>query len=250
MIHKNLSPQVDCNGGTKEFIFAFFKPSLTMRARAFHMSRMKLILLLIFSVALSSCQKNMLSPPPSPASVASPQDQGKLSRALNEIQQIADDLGLGRDFRNFPIVIVDRSPGSHEVLAYCQQDENGSGIYIGILKSTMDNYINYETNGESFLFMLLVHEFGHCFYQRSHDETTLAFPGMQIYFRVHMFPPEYINVGSEIPVSAMTSTPRPEASHFLPESVKKYYLSEVAGLTRWYSRQDVEHTPGVHIGYD
>jgi hypothetical protein len=230
------------------FLAIIDKPQITLSNDRI----MKYFLITAISACLISCQKtNGGSQNLVPASTASNWQQKEISTTLAEIQNFADELGLGKNFKSFPIVIVDSFPGPNEVLAYCQQDEDGAGVYIGILKSTMYDYIDRSDNNyNSFLYMLLVHEFGHCFYQRQHDESTIAFPGMHVFFRTRFFPPEYISIGSEIPVSVMTHTPRPETSHFLPDGVKKYYLAEVAGLTRWQTLMDVEKTPGVHIGFE
>ncbi len=198
-----------------------------------------------------SCQKpqNANSENVVPESIASAQEQNEIKSTISEIQELGDRLNLNKDFNSFPIKIVEKYPSDGDALAFCQQREDGTGVYIGILKSTMDNYFAHlQPQGEnSFLYLLLVHEFGHCLYGRGHEEATISVPGLNIFF-AGKNPAEYVEIGGEIPVSAMmTQTSSRLGSYVLPEGVKSYYLSEIAGIKRWKNREDLEAVIGVKL---
>lgn len=213
---------------------------------------MNKIIALILPMMLSlSCQKpqNANSENIVPESIASAQEQSEIKNTVSEIQELGDRLRLNRDFNSFPIRIVEKYSGDGGALAFCQQREDGTGVYIGILKSTMDNYFaQLQPKGEnSFLYLLIVHEFGHCLYGRDHEDATISVPGLNIFF-AGKNPAEYVEIGGEIPVSVMmTQASSSLGSYVLPEDVKSYYLSEIAGLKRWKNREDLEAVNGVKL---
>jgi hypothetical protein len=183
-----------------------------------------------------------------PASVASVDDQAEIDKTVTEIQGYADHLGIDKNFHDFQVVVVESAPTSENAAAYCQFNDDGGGTYIGILKSTMKSYQSHfrSTTGNSLLYLILVHEFGHCLFLRGHDDQAISIPGLNVFFQKAEKSPEYVSVGGKVSVSAMAKWMSP-SGFFLPSGVKSYYLAEVAGLKRWQTREDLESTEGVRL---
>jgi len=213
----------------------------------------KILLAMFFLVTFVSCQDQDRRPLALkvPASLATKDDNQEIQKTISEIQSIADKIRLQRDFSSFPIVIVDKYPGPLDnVAAFCQQAEDGGGVYIGIIKEYFDHYIKeiQPKYGNAFLYILLVHEIGHCFYNRGHEETRVRVPGKNIFFQRETDSNEYDLISGELPVSAMSSEALSLLSgHFMPEGVKEYFLAEIAGGKRWQNQEDLESTDGIKL---
>ncbi len=183
-----------------------------------------------------------------PADISTDRDRKDIEAVKAEIQGLAEQVGVPGDFKNFPVIVVSKYPGQDGPLAYCHESQNRSSRYIGIVKTTMDTYLGEQRahQDSSFLFKLLVHEFGHCLFDRSHDETMLGKPGYNIFMVVSDPNGENLKpIGREIAVSAMASI------HWwmtdLPRDLKKYYLREIAGEVRWQKFEDLRIQPGLRI---
>lgn len=173
-------------------------------------------LLFISINLLLSCQPLDEAKKTVPNSEATTFEQEEINQTVSEIETLATSMGIDRNFKNFPVIVILEDSLNRKAQAYCKHERNGAGFYVAIMKSTMDEYrLLYKPHGKnSFLFMLLVHEFGHCFFGRGHHENTALRNG-----------------GSKVPVSAMMTT-----SHNLlgmqelSQKVKSYYIAEIAGL--------------------
>ena len=121
-----------------------------------------------------------------PADISSNQDRKDIEAVKTEIQELAEQIGVPGDFKNFPVIVVAKYPGQDGPLAYCHESQTHSSRYIGIVKTTMETYLSelHAHQDSSFLFKLLVHEYGHCLFDRGHDETMLGRPGYNIFIVV------------------------------------------------------------------
>ncbi len=204
----------------------------------------------IFILCLFSCNavSKFVDETDPPADISSEQDRQDIEVVKSEIQDLADQVGVVGNFKDFPVIVVEKFSDHSGALAYCHQGQNPSQSYIGILKKTMDLYLNEQRKNSdtSFLFKLLLHEFGHCLFNRAHDETMLGKPGFHIYmidstgFEERLEP-----IGPQISVSAMASINWWMTR--LPRELKKYYLREISGQVRWQTSKDLEVQPGLKL---
>ncbi len=205
---------------------------------------------LVVGVLVASC-----SPSPEasedverPADIASNQDRKDIEAVKAEIQALADQVGVPGGFKDFPVIVVSKYPGQDGPLAYCHESQNRFARYIGIVKATMETYLSEQHSHQdsSFLFKLLVHEYGHCFFDRGHDETMVGKPGYNIF--IVLLDENGTNlkpIGTEIAVSAMASINWWMTD--LPRDLKKYYLREIAGQVRWHKFEDLQTQPGIRL---
>lgn len=183
-----------------------------------------------------------------PADISTDQDRKDIEGVKTEIQSLANQFGVPGDFKNFPVIVVLKYPGQDGPLAYCHESQTYSSRYIGIVRATMETYLaeQHAHQDSSFLFKLLIHEYGHCLFDRVHDETMLGRPGYNIFIVVPKQEGEILKpIGSEIAVSAMASINWWMTD--LPRELKKYYLREIAGETRWRKAEDLEVQPGIRL---
>jgi hypothetical protein len=171
----------------------------------------------IFFIFILNCQSPVEKQKKiTPSTSATVSEQEDINHTLDEIQTLADQLNLNQDFKNFPVVVLVEDSLRRKAQAYCEYKSSGGGQYIAIMRSTMAEYqLLYKPHGQnSFLFMLLVHEFGHCFYGRSHSDNITQ-----------------NSVGENVPLSAMlTTSPNLLGMKNIPSSKRLYYLSEIAGI--------------------
>lgn len=176
----------------------------------------RIIILPIFLFQFLSCQSPKEAPKSIPKSEATSSEQEAIVQTIAEIQNLADSMGLHQNFKNIPVVVISEDKFNRKAQAYCEHRRGGGGLYVAIMKSTMDEYLMlFKPHGKnSFLFMLLVHEFGHCYFGRGHNEET-----------------SLSSSGSMVPSSAMMiRSHNLLGMHELSETMKIYYIAEVAGL--------------------
>ena len=205
---------------------------------------------LFFILLLCSCSQNVKESNDGerPIDVSTNRNRQDIDQVKFEIQTLADQIGVPGNFKDFPVIVVEKYPGQDGPLAYCHESQNQSVRYIGIVKETMENYLlePYSHQDNSFLFKLLVHEFGHCIFNRGHDETMIGKAGFTIFFLVPgLWGDELKPIGSEIAVSAMASINWWMTG--LPKDIKKYYLREIAGQVRWRTPVDLQSQPGLRL---
>lgn len=176
---------------------------------------LKIFIFLFFIFVMSCNSKVEVQQKTTPQTLATESEQAVITQTVEEIQRLADELQLNMNFKDFPIVVVAEDTRNRNALAYCEYKSSGGGQYIAILKSTLTEYqLLYKAHGQNtFLFMVLVHEFGHCFYGRSHSDQVVQ-----------------NNNGEFVPTTAMvTKSPNQLGMKVLPIGTKLFYLSEISG---------------------
>lgn len=206
-------------------------------------------MLITLSCFLISCQKWTTVPKDRivPNSIASADEQSLLQANVAEIQNLATTSGISKTFINFPIVVVDKSPTGNDPQAFCWADRKGNGVYIGILKKTFEAIKNEASFTENYLFLLLVHEFGHCLFNRKHEVAFIKPLGKKIYLQDHAGKRHDL-WDNAIPITAMnSSTPGIMGGPYLTLALKRYYLLEIAGMKRWSTVRDLETVDGIAL---
>lgn len=209
---------------------------------------MRLIWLCILFLFSCNAVSKFVDETDPPADISSEQDRQDIELVKSEIQNLADQIGVTGNFKDFPVIVVEQFTEHPGALGYCHQGQNLSQSYIGILKKTMDMYLfeQRKNNDTSFLFKLLLHEYGHCLFNRTHDETMIGKPGFDIFMIVSTaFEEKLEPIGPQISVSAMASINWRMTR--LPRELKKYYLREISGMVRWQTSKDLEVQPGLKL---
>lgn len=157
-----------------------------------------------------------------PADQATPEERAILTDALEKIQTDFYDNGVNVDIRTIPYHVSTILPSN--IAGICVYKENGEPAGIAINRRVMQEWMIESAEAYGFIYKSLLHEIGHCFFQREHDDAHLELPE---------------NILSErlIDLSVMVNGGQPNTLKIL----WPYYVREVAGLDRINCLEDLEN---------
>ncbi len=177
-----------------------------------------------------SCGKKELNSIVIPADEATDAEKEILFKALDRIQDEFDGIGVSVNLRSIPyhVATLDSS-----LAGYCAYRADGSPIGIAINHSVF-NYWGSETELHyGPIYKVLLHEIGHCFFGRDHDQEMFSVPGHELGLQLLAGHPEEIR--SELELSAMKDYAEP----FTAKALWPYYIKEIAGQDRITSLADL-----------
>lgn len=181
--------------------------------------------LLLFALLLGCGKKTVYTNPAMPENQASLSTQEEIEEELVLIEKDFKDLGVDLNLKRMPVIV---SPLPYGVVGRCQYGKNNQGVFI-ILSPALFPVEGFRPM-DSALFekdfvKVLIHEIGHCYFNRAHNEPEyFEIPGSS--FELHH---ELGNViFDKIPKSVMPA----ESTYRMPKSLRNYYLSELAGKIR------------------
>lgn len=178
--------------------------------------------ILSFLLMIVSCgqkhAENMLLP----SDQATKEEKEILSHAIDEIQAGFTENGVNVNIRSIPYHVSTKLPS--EIAGICVYKENGDPVGIAINRRVLQEWAIKTPTYYGFLYKALLHEVGHCFFQREHDDGHLEIPD---------------NLLSEdvIDLSVMVDGGRA----IIPNVLWPYYVREVAGLERINSLDDLQN---------
>ena len=177
---------------------------------------------LLFTLLLGCGKKTIYTNPPMPENQASTVVQSEIDEELDRLEVDFKALDIEINLRQMPVVV---SPLPFGVVGRCQYGKDNKGIFI-ILSPALFPADGFRPM-DSFLFekefvKVLIHEIGHCYFRRMHEEPQyLAIPGSSFELRHE----DGNVIFDKIPTSVMPA----ESTYRLPRTLRNYYLSELAG---------------------
>lgn len=182
-----------------------------------------------------------------PSDEATSEEKEKIELALSKIESIATELGYDKKFRKLPIIVQATSLSMGRNSGYCAWDQNGDGRYIALNRSIFAS--DPSANRFDFLFGVLLHEIGHCYFRRGHESRVFKKEGFRISVEVTDESGGTQISLDEIPVSIMYTKTSQESFLLIkvPLNFQKYFVSEVLGVARINSDSDLANIPGVHL---
>ena len=180
-----------------------------------------------------------------PVDVGTLEDHAKIQQTALEIEKVAASLGKGKDFHSFPVFVVGKNTPHAMGSAYCLSDSSGHGVYIGIRRHLLEETAEMNANGfgKSRLFLILLHEYGHCLFGRAHDTELLRQPNTRINLQADPASSVFQSVVALPPTCMYPNAYITE----LPDSLKKYYVGELFGLGRMKSLGEAEKLEGFQL---
>jgi len=178
-------------------------------------------LLIIF--LLISCG-NGKAPKALPFNKASKSEQVTLNKVLENIQKDFDSLAIKVDLKKIRYS-VNSLGGKH--VGICYRRKNGQGIGIAIDHTVFLSEVESE-NYYGRIYNILLHEIGHCFFNRNHEETYLDLQGQQMTLTVDAATNSRY-VYQQFVKSIMIPY---EAFVLMPKVLWPYYIKEIAGIER------------------
>jgi hypothetical protein len=205
---------------------------------------MKVLACFIFCIYLSGCDfffsgaESVNFPP-----IIIPQDQATASEraavehTLDLISKYAAEFGEVRDFRQLPIVLRVRDNPTENVAGRCHYNYDMRGFFIEIFKDVIP--ILPATRAGQFsseLFIVLLHEIGHCYFSRPHDPALIKRVGFEMVFSVSTDSGDNDVYYYEIPASIMIDT----WSIGIPKDLERYYVGEILGVFRANTPEELQ----------
>jgi hypothetical protein len=181
--------------------------------------------LLILTLLMGCGKKTIYTNPPMPENQASTAVQSEIDEELVRLEEDFKALDLSLNLQQMPVIV---SPLPFGVVGRCQYGKDNKGIFI-ILSPALFPADGFRPM-DSFLFekefvKVLIHEIGHCYFRRMHEEPQyLAIPGSSFELKHE----DGNVIFDKIPTSVMPA----ESTYRLPKTLRNYYLSELAGKAR------------------
>jgi hypothetical protein len=198
----------------------------------------------LFLLLLSSCDflfqgsDSVRYPPITvPNDQSSEDERDAVGKVLETIAQYASEFGQEVDFSKLPIIVRARDNPSENVAGRCHYDYEMKGHFIEIFKDVIPiRATSREKYYSPELFVVLLHEIGHCYYYRPHEAATIRKRGYEMAFTVPTDSGTGVVVFNEIPATIMIDT----WSIGIPKSLERYYVGEVLGIQRANTPEELQ----------
>ena len=186
---------------------------------------MKFFLLLFLVI---SCGKVVEEKSSFPENNASPIETEAFKEALATIQADFNAINVNVDLNSIPYSI--NNLGSAAGICY----KAGDGDIIGIALDHSLFERQYEDEDEyGYLYKVLLHEIGHCFFNRNHDEDYFKVADHDMMIR--FYPNRKLDRHGAIAQSVMSEL----GFYQVPKTIWPYYLKEIAGFDRIKTWEDI-----------
>lgn len=195
------------------------------------MNRAVLLTIFLFAVFSCGCAKleeltgRGSSDREVPKSKATVEESAAIDTALEEISDLSEKFGPRQTFRKIPIVVTDHDMKKTTWIGLCSYAEP----YIAINRAAFQQGLN----GDTKLFNVLLHEIGHCYFDREHNSRT--FYKKDHWVMLTSIDLERRSASShsfhEICASAMCEKSRATGlkGPQMPPQLKEYYVGEIMG---------------------
>lgn len=174
---------------------------------------------------LVGCGKTVVEKNNFPENNASALETEELEKALASIQVDFQKANINVKLDSIPYSITDLD----DISGACYKKGNGSRIGIALDHELFEDPIE---NNDSYglLYKVLLHEIGHCFFNRNHDEEYFTIPRYDMMIKLY---PDRVPQREESFQQSMMS----EWGWFLtPKVLWPYFVKEIAGqarITKW-----------------
>ncbi|MGZ3657257.1 MAG: hypothetical protein ACXVB9_02690 [Bdellovibrionota bacterium] len=189
-------------------------------------------LALILFIGLCACSggndaKTQAKRLPLPTDEATSEERSQLDATLTQIEGITRDLGHPQTFRSIPVILTTDDHTYTDHPAGCVSS-GGVPQFILVKRVVLENEARIsEGQVESTLFRVLLHEIGHCYFSRQHEDAPIFEVGKNIELSVKRG-----NVGGKIQYPMLDATVMEPQNLTLPIALEKYYVSEILGMGR------------------
>lgn len=193
---------------------------------------MKFILIFFILVA---CGRRVVEESSFPENRASAVEAEVLDKALTKIQADLDALGVNVNVfdTSYSVASIDPAAG------ICFTKANGSRRGIALDHSLFEETIESD-DWYGQLYKVLLHEIGHCYFDRDHDEGRYDYQGHVMLIELT---PNHIDRSESISQSLMSELGWMQ----VPKLLWPYYVKEIAGLDRINSWEDIRPYTSISV---
>jgi hypothetical protein len=189
-------------------------------------------------LALAGCAKDDSARPQS-KSITAPEDQSdaaqraQIDATLTKIEGLTSALGKPHTFRSVPIVVsTDTHYTDHPAACVAL---NRVPQFILVKPAVFEAEDRISPGGiDSTLFRVLLHEIGHCYFHREHEEEHISQPGRLVQLTV-----KQRGVTGKVDLPFLDATVMVPENLSVPIVLEKYYVAEILGVIRAKTLQDL-----------
>lgn len=194
---------------------------------------------LLFFFILGCNEKIVYLDPKPPSNQANALQSNSIDEEIEKLEKDFDEQGTPVNLKKLPIVV-----SSISNLGECHYNKKGKPIFIVLdpkIFSDAQTTRGDEELNESLLFSVLLHEVGHCYFNRKHETNQYVdFAGQKVSTPLAYQLPGFGEYtlsfrDGELPVTAMMNNRPP-----IPRILRKYYIAEIAGLDRMRNLEDLK----------
>jgi hypothetical protein len=168
-----------------------------------------------------------------PVNSATPEETQKIDEALALIQADLAEEGIHKNLRRVKIIVADLDDPS--IQGRCYRNA-GKGVAL-----VMSHQILAQESPDEDLypwyFTVLLHEIGHCYFNRDHETEVIPFPNKEVVYSAASSRPGKEHTGAWISPSVMNLA----SDRYMLKALRRYYVKEVAGLDRVRSIEDLNN---------
>lgn len=189
---------------------------------------------------LVACGKETKTKWTPPADTGSAVERAKINQALDQIQEDLRAEGHVRDLHQVKVVVSD-FPGEANIQGRCYRNKKGRGLAIVISHEVLQ-YEAPDEDSMPWYFTVLLHEVGHCYFNREHEDVWYPFANHELVFLDTADKDAEHRMGWITP-SVMNTQSHPSMLKVL----RRYYVKEIAGLDRARDWQDFKRYTDVQM---
>lgn len=182
-------------------------------------------------LVLTACQRGLIEEPIRDESTA--EERILIEKTLAKISDMAAQYGYNDSFTRIPVSVTTEDIGLTGRTGFC--------IDYGTSRRIVINRMNFPSQSgqrHDLLFHILLHEIGHCYFNRPHTTQILKKPGHYIYVEIEDesggeawpaegFPLSAMFMGSRV---CAWTCPNGAASLLVLRELQNYFVAEMIGI--------------------
>ena len=167
-----------------------------------------------------------------PADEADQGQRDQINASLAKIEGLTRALGQAHAFRSVPVIVTNDNHYTDHPAACVAV--NRVPQFILVKPSVFDDEARMAPGEvESTLFRVLLHEIGHCYFLREHEQAEIEEPGRLVELSL-----KQRGVTAKVQFPSLDATVMVPENLSVPIALEKYYVAEILGLARAKTLQD------------
>lgn len=166
-----------------------------------------------------------------PQDTSTPEEKQKIASALAIIEKDLSDGGVYKDLNAVRVIVADFDDKMTK--GRCYQRDDGTPVAI-VLNHEILSQDSHDDNLMPWYFTVLLHEVGHCYFDREHENEMISLGNQEL-----VFPLTVDKKKAEYTMSWISPTVmNVNGGRMILKELRGYYVKEIANLDRAHSWED------------
>lgn len=166
-----------------------------------------------------------------PVDSSTPEEKQKIASAIELIEKDLADGGVYKDLSSVKIIVSDFD--DNKTKGRCYQRDDGTPVAI-VLSHEILSQDSYDDNLLPWYFTVLLHEVGHCHFNRQHESVMINLGNQELVFPLILERKKTEYTMSWISPTVMNVN----GERMILNELRGYYVKEIANLDRAHSWED------------